>query len=233
MILLTNGCSWTWGGCLDVVGPDIDAKRKLLVWPHHLGQIIGADSVVNLSLGCGSNQRVVRTTYEWILAQDPQTLKDVVAVIQWTEPSRYEYYQPIDVTTWTENIPENWAMCKANVCLQNSEPEKYALARNQKRLETWTLQEGQYQHLIECEALAGLFARFGIKFFYWSFVNDIRYQQIAIRDYHLSNFPWIDDPLQDHGYWKYDRISEVDAHPSVTGHEQLADIIHSQIKDKV
>jgi hypothetical protein len=66
--LFTNGCSWTWGGSLEEYW-ETEEDRLKLVWPHHLGNLLRADNVVNLSLSCGSNQRIVRTTLNWLLSK--------------------------------------------------------------------------------------------------------------------------------------------------------------------
>jgi len=63
MILLVNGCSFTWGGGLDKQG---DQVRETSVWSHHLGALMNAEKVVNLAAGCGSNQRIFRTTVDYI-----------------------------------------------------------------------------------------------------------------------------------------------------------------------
>ena len=57
MILLTNGCSWTYGGGLDAHYPTREELDQV-TWPKHLADLLGADEFYNLAAGCGSNQHV-------------------------------------------------------------------------------------------------------------------------------------------------------------------------------
>lgn len=57
MILLTNGCSWTYGGGLDSHNPPREELDQV-TWPKHLADLLGADKFYNLADGCGSNQHV-------------------------------------------------------------------------------------------------------------------------------------------------------------------------------
>ena len=81
--LLTNGCSWTAGGGLTDIY-DLEYLKNHITWPAHLKNLMNFDNQINLSAGCGSNQRIFRTTLDWVLAQTPETLSNTTAVIQWT-----------------------------------------------------------------------------------------------------------------------------------------------------
>jgi hypothetical protein len=239
MILLTNGCSWTYGGSLRLDEPEQTEQRLQSVWPHHLGKLLQADEVVQLAIGCGSNQRTVRTTFEWLVSQSTDRLANTVAVIQWTEPTRYEYYEPIDYNNSLENIPERWARVKVDVCLQTDHsPDgyKFAFERSQRRFETMSHQEDMYRMVSEVTALGKMFETFGVKYYYWNHASRAFMFPQNIKDFYINNFPWIDDPINTYNYntdtvgWIYDRISATDGHPSFQGHRDLADIIYEQIK---
>ena len=96
--LFVNGCSWTYGGGLD----QPDTKERItdlhdnIVWPAHVKRLMNFDEQVNLAEGCGSNQRICRTTFDWVMQQDADTLKNTTAIIQWSHEDRYEYYLPTD-----------------------------------------------------------------------------------------------------------------------------------------
>ena len=96
--LFTNGCSWTYGGGLD--SPDtkehIEHLHDNIVWPAHVKRAMEFDSQTNLSAGCGSNQRICRTTFDWVMKQDKETLRNTTAIIQWSNNDRFEYYVPKD-----------------------------------------------------------------------------------------------------------------------------------------
>ena len=243
MILLTNGCSWTYGGSLGLDEIEKQEQRLQSTWPHHLGQLLNVSENVQLAAGCGSNQRIVRTTFDWLLEQRSERLKDTVAVIQWTEPTRYEYYEPINYNDSLENIPGRWARVKIDLCLPSEyTPEneyKVAFERSQRRFETTTYQENMYEMVDRISALGSMFKLFGVRYFYWNQLNHADQYPKHIKNYYCNNFPWIDIPQLSHATmnnnhpWIYDRISKTDTHPSFQGHRELADIIYSRIKDQI
>ena len=160
MILFTNGCSWTFGGGLnlDELTQEKQEQRLASVWPHHLGKLLEAEKTVNLAMGCGSNPRILRTTLNWILEQTPEDLAKTVAVIQWSEYFRYEYYTPADFSNKYENLPKRWARAKAGLAISIFEPDtRKSLARVESRLSTYTDIEAMYTHIAHCDALGALF----------------------------------------------------------------------------
>ncbi len=112
MKLFTNGCSFTWGSeiyreFVDIKDPynpwksypgfitdEQDTYRKENIWSHHLHKYLNTISYTNLAENAGSNQRIVRTTLDFFtnLLQTNELVNDYVAVIQWTEPSRFEVF---------------------------------------------------------------------------------------------------------------------------------------------
>ena len=76
MILLSNGCSFTEG---------YDLPSKESSWPYQLGSILNYN-VVNLALGGSSNDRIYRTTVEYLNTHSDPDL----AIIGWTIFNRAE-----------------------------------------------------------------------------------------------------------------------------------------------
>jgi hypothetical protein len=229
MILFANGCSFTWGGSLEPYFTN-EEDRLALCWPAQLGSLLGADEVVNLGEGCGSNQRILRTTFDWLAQQTPERLADTVAVIQWTDSARYEYYCPENFSNSQENIPERWAKVKEGICLQVGERHSVALDRSQRRLETLTLQEESYQIITNCSAIVNMFQTFGVtRYYFWSHHNYSSGYLDRPRSYFNNRFPWLDKSNRIVGGWKYDTVSESDKHPSVQGHKELAEIIYKNM----
>lgn len=126
MIYYANGCSYTWGGELfklhyyidgkDVWLPadhdhPINKKRLETVYPHHLGNLLGAKKVINEALGGGSNFRIVRKTLAYFnkLILEDKPIDNHFVTIQWTEPSRWEYYDTFE-ESWVSqtNISAHW-----------------------------------------------------------------------------------------------------------------------------
>jgi len=96
--LFVNGCSFTAGNG-DVHTADGKLAPPLdYVWANQLPEF---DSVTNLAIRGGSNDRILRTTMEYFGEWSPQGRShnaqnniDYVAVIQWTSPLRFERYIP-------------------------------------------------------------------------------------------------------------------------------------------
>jgi hypothetical protein len=233
MTLLTNGCSWTWGIGLDAYGPEYyeQSIRERTTWPGQLASLMNASNVINLSIGCGSNQRIVRTTIDWILAQNRKDMSDVTAVIQWTHKSRYEYYYPDDVTNIEENLQHRWVRCNVgSVVVDCDINEKMANKYNNDRMRTYTDIEGAYSFLTQCETLVSLFNRHSIKYYFWNNIPDHIMTPNSLRDFMLKNYRWLN--VDDAGmpiFWDYERIFTGDQHPSPYGHSQLAKAIYQSI----
>jgi hypothetical protein len=228
MILFTNGCSWTWGGGLESKYTT-DEERLELCWPHHLGEKLECSEVVNLGTGCGSNQRIIRTTFEWLQKMTETELRETVAVIQLTEPSRYEYYQP--------EVNE-WAKCKVDQCIQSSERPILALTRANLRLQTFTDQEAVYTYLSTMFALAKLFETFKVKkYFIWGLQSFNTTSFNVSRTFDSISLVDLENIRLGCGAWEYDIVGMlngvIDQHPSVIGHKQISEIIFKKIKDRL
>lgn len=93
-ILYANGCSMTYGAELVPWEyrnePGAREYREEHAWPGQLGKLLGAD-VVNDSDGAASNDRIVRTTLDYLISLDPDQRKEHIAVIGWSHPSRNEF----------------------------------------------------------------------------------------------------------------------------------------------
>jgi hypothetical protein len=217
MILYANGCSWTWGAGLE------ESIRDKSAWPAQLAKILNAD-YVNEGAGCGSNQRIVRTTFNWLSKQSQETLKETLAVIQWTDEARYEYYVPNN----DKQEDDNWAKVKIGVVLSANEMDiKRANKRADYRLETFTELEGNYSLLTHSSALADIFRMFDVKYYYWSNCGISNYPD-HIKNFMLSNHNWLEKDGKH--TLIYDRISPNDGHPNMQGHIQIAESIFKLLK---
>jgi len=256
--LFTNGCSWSWGGSLEEYW-ETEEDRLKLVWPHHLGNLLGIDNVVNLSLLCGSNQRIVRTTLNWLLSKTPEELKNTIAIIQWTESSRYEYYVP-KYDDPTENIEGRWLLNKIGVVttpwdasenynknnnsffmLNSNEKDKRIkitpndFLYNEERLKRHTNIESVYSLVVCCQTLSSLFNTFGVEYYFWEFLEGtglFRNAPPAIKNLH-KNYNWIYVTNYE-SLFRSPIVSDknkYDHHPSLVGHKQIAENIYKQIKN--
>jgi hypothetical protein len=239
MILYANGCSWTWGSG-EKANHKPKEERESLLWPHFLGQFLNAEKVVNNSLGGGSNPRIFRTTFDWLSKQTTQDLSKVVAVIQFTEISRYEIYVPNDKNNRYEFDEERWMACKVDCVtpIIPNENRKIIMEDNNTRLSYFTETEGVYLLLNQAHSIANLFKSFGVnKFYFWN-NNNFWNSPDNYCDYARDNLPFIDYDAKKTG-WKYERVGNVvhsdgsigfDAHPTMPdGHKQLAKLIYDRL----
>ena len=106
MKLFVNGCSYSYGGSIFPLYDEdhrlidfnsksqINRERLNSVWSHHLGKHLNAQSVTNLGLSSSSNDRIVRSTVEYIT--NTSNTDDLFVVIQWSNPDRFEFYDEIN-----------------------------------------------------------------------------------------------------------------------------------------
>jgi len=223
MILLTNGCSWTAGGGLNLDRADQDEERLKLCWPEHLGRLMNAEQTVNLSAGCGSNQRIFRTTFDWVSKN--HDADKIVAVIQWSQTSRYEIYNTKHPDKDLSNLQENWAKIKEGCFLGLHDESDHIIQWLESRFYFYTAIEGLYSMARDCSALAHIFNKHNIEFYYWTPFR-ITDKPNPIDDYILKTFKFMDYDTR----WLYDRVGPHDLHPSILGHQQIAELIYSEIK---
>jgi hypothetical protein len=215
MILLSNGCSFTWGAGLD------DNKREELIYPKLLSNKLKR-KLVNLSIGCSSNQRIFRTTFDWINKQNKKDLRNTLAIIQLTDESRYEYYVPNN----NKDIDDNWSRVKVGVVISpNEDDHERSLKRSNFRLETFTDLEASYHMLNYVSALSYLLYRHQIKHYFWSPNAGSYNYSTAIKDFIFNSQHWI--PVTG----DFDKVDGYnDPHPSELGHKQIAEQILNFIK---
>ena len=222
MLLLTNGCSWTWGGGLETFTKNVDKKRLDFVWPTHLGKMLGANYVINLSMGCGSNQRILRTTIDYLI--NFKKIDNITAVIQFTDPSRYEYYVTNRIHDFTNSVG-SWARTNNNTVITLEKDLDHAKERVKNRLETYTDIEGMYITLTQTLALVKLLELYNAKYYFWHPFGTLKFYSEPYKSFFLQ-FPTLDSEC----VYDYARVSIEDSHPSILGHKQIAELIYNDIK---
>lgn len=250
MILYTNGCSWTATGGLDHLFTDengfIDQDKRLsIAWPHHLGKLLNAEKVYNLATGCGSNQRIVRKTYNWLRSLDTDELKKVVAVIQITEWSRFEMYYPVAEENRWKEYPGDWVNVKQGV-ISPDIYEKNLFSYGEKFYDIYDISQEKllssypiedfYRTISYLYAMKGLFDSYNIKDFYiWHQGNnwhewpkehlDVLYRNFKVLDKHYDYNEWCFSGDN----WEYERVSIDDKHPNVNGNIEIASILYDRM----
>lgn len=252
MHVLVNGCSNTFGANVVDNGllnnketfAEADAKRLQLTYGNQLKELLGAADYTNLAINCGSNGRIVRTTLNWCLQQNKETLANTVAVIQWTHGMRYEYYiadsqldDPKEIQTASADRiskDERWARVKVGVRGGvEGEPREikgYSVDElAQMRFLLWTPQECLYRD-IECyAALDSIFKSFGVRYFYWHLLGYSITDQM--QPWVQSSFSWVNQNSPSSLDIHYDTLPC--QHPSAAGHRAIGERIYELIKDRL
>ena len=103
MILYTNGCSWTTGEELEHI-PEYAAWRQQhpedymqdfynqYNWSRVLAEQLNATEFINQSIGGGSNNRMIRTTLDFIKKFPRSRINELIVVLGWTSCERGEIY---------------------------------------------------------------------------------------------------------------------------------------------
>ena len=257
--LFTNGCSWTYGGGLDTP----DTKQRIMhlhnniVWPAHVKKLMNFDEQVNLSAGCGSNQRICRTTFDWLSKQTPETLKNTTAIIQWTCVDRYEYYVPKNNETYKiePGLPEEvhhtilkhtlnnnnafstidsrtidrWAKVNPHGLISYYEDHRSETVINeaQSRYRTYTEQEGIMTWLTQLGFLHDLLNYYNVEHYFWQFSESILGYDQHIQDYMYERFPFLEETREPR--WEYERISNIAKNDAEKNDPHPSELGHEQL----
>lgn len=246
MIYYANGCSFTWGGGLynfsledgtflhEVPDHPVNQERLQKVYSYHLGKKINAKKVINQSLAGGSNHRIVRTTLEYFnnLICNGEKIDNHFVTIQWSEPSRYEYYNEIE-KTWmllsahnaiSENMVPNISYLKIQ---QNYYKNFYTTAVSFHNFVQHVYVLGNFFRVNKIPYLFFKHAAWDMPFYVEKLVDREKYFKI------FGQFNWLnDDPLDYNMYGSgIERVNN-DSHPSELGHKQWANIVYRHIEKK-
>jgi len=248
--LFTNGCSWTYGGGLDQ--PDtrehITHLQDNIVWPAHVQRLMNFDEKVSLAVGGGSNQRICRTTFDWVTKQTPETLKNTTAIIQWTCVNRYEYYvrknnekdtilpglvedihPNVTVNENTFSIHSNgktldrWARVNPSGVITYFEDENDREVNNvgRNRYRTYTGQEGIMTWLTQLGFLHDLLNHYEVEHYFWQFCEFIKGFDPYICSYMYKRFPFLEETRDQ--VWEYQRIRDIDPMKKPPGRNSAGD----------
>ena len=220
--LFVNGCSWTYGGGLDSPGTkeNITNLHDNIVWSAHVRDLLKFDRCINLAEGCGSNQRICRTTFDWVNQQDEETLKNTTVIIQWSCEDRYEYYVPTKEESLdfqkryqvspmisdeinklneydysvTKNL-DRWAKINPHGVISFAEDHHNTEIQKQalSRYRTYTDQEAMYTWLFHMGFLYDFLTSKGITCYYWYFNQYVVAMPQEIQDYMYNHFPMLEN----------------------------------------
>lgn len=83
----------------------LDLEYDKFNWSGHLKKLTNANTLINHGLGGGSNNRILRTTLDYIRNLNPKDYKTTLIVIGWTASERNEIYVNKDWHRWNLNQP--------------------------------------------------------------------------------------------------------------------------------
>lgn len=256
MKLFANGCSWTFGGGLYSTFEEDGSwnfiqhpgsthpkniEREQVVWPGQLGQLMGADKVVNLAIGAGSNARIVRTTLDYFYEQLSlgADLSDYVAVIQWTDISRHEYHA--HGKWWLANangVGFDTGYKSGTLPHDMFLPKQQLAHGNYYYKHIHSVEQDVYNTVAQVSALGGFFEKHNIPYVFWSmngiflYNNDLGEKQYLLG---INEFNWLFDTVDDSRFTCFVSVEPEyyipnDGHPNEKGHRMTAERIHDRLK---
>lgn len=242
MNLFANGCSFTWGGALyqslyDASGNLLDynntsaenTQRLKEVWPYHLSKLLNLNDCINLSMGCGSNDRILRTTLDFFTnMRNKRDLSQWIAVVQWTQSARYEYWDE-DTQSWAMVTPGHVNLGKkvdyssVSDRLNKYKDLTYAYQTNRTHAQKyWT----------QVVSLAAFFDQLAIPYWFTNLSMDNWNELEPFQQEYLKNkVKWLNGALYGFNSLFEDKFKS--SHPSLLGHQQIAQSMHDIIKKQL
>lgn len=216
----------------------LNEKRKKWCWPYKLGKLLDVP-VVDYSLGGGSCQRIIRTTYEYFSkVKNPE---NYFAIIQLTGGSRIEF--------WEEDMNIFYPM---QISRDMGIHYSYIL-EHRKLYMNW--QWERYVYLQSAITLSSFFKSLGIQYFITGFFegpylksrpkNEPQPKEwLDLCDFAENNVNWYRNwekfgffripYINESGYFQPDQYLredvEEDQHPSEQGHTEIAKIFKNYIE---
>jgi hypothetical protein len=232
MKLFTNGCSFTWGGEIREnesipLTTNLENFRETRVWSAHLHKKLKTTELHNLSKGGASNQRIVRTTLDFFIDKLDNNIPvdDFVAVIQWTDLSRYE--------VWDET-KKTWLVITSNSVLPEVDFVKFKKLMQRFEDDDKTYYSNWYHQLI---CLSSFFELHKIKYVFctmdYIFINESKndIQYILPDNYLKHNIKWLGTDSQSNQILNSIDYFYPKCHPNLKGHEIIAERLYNRLKE--
>lgn len=229
MKLFASGCSFTWGGAIfdslyenNIIldennNSSLNKTRLEITWPGQLSKLLNCSEFHNHSMGCGSNNRIIRKTFNFFLdkIQNGEDLSEWIAIIQWTEPSRFEFF---------DEKSKSWAIIKSEGFLTEIPREINKKEKDEVLSQFFWSNDTSWEekHFNEIITLGNFFK-----------IHDIKYLFTAMMPPELSkghtqycnkNFVWYNNDIRECSISKMNDVKECSnsSHPSMEGHNMIA-----------
>lgn len=244
MKLYANGCSFTWGGEIfknihdtshyppPFMDENYDSEENLrrlqITWPKKLADKLGCTEFHNHGMGCGSNERIVRKTLAFFTQKINQGIdvSDYIAVIQWTDPSRFEFF---------DSESKSWGLVKHDVIAIEKTRANEDVAFAKDLMNTYKYNNDIYwasklfAHIV---CLGSFFNQYNIKYVF-TMINPM-YTLLGFDQYQLdycnNKFVWYNNDITQSGIdnMEVDRCKKT-VHPSELGHTHVAEHLYKFI----
>jgi hypothetical protein len=206
----------------------LNAERLRLVWPHHLGQLLECTEVHNHAFALASNDRIVRKTIDFFINRLDEDLSDWLVVIQWTDPSRFEFY---------DRVSKSWALVSNQIAItENSRiigEQEASLIKSCYKFQSYTDYNTKFFNQVL--QLGGFFKSHGIKYVFVSM--DLYDLDTVHKGYLNQNFVWYNNDI-DSAAIRHMGV-EIDCgkiecfgHPTEKAYHDIADNIFSFVGKK-
>jgi hypothetical protein len=225
--IYTNGCSMTYGSELHddpVTQVCTDHEyRWRYSWPGRLRGLLDADGVYNDAVPSGSNDRIVRTTIDFVARWSRLGLpvESLLMVVGWTHPARREFFVTGD---YRQVVPHH----SYDIRALNRLVARY-------RSVATSAEEAAERYVTQVAALRGFLDQQGISFLFFNGVAEIGLPE------HLTN-SCVEEAFTDGRFLDHDAAeptmaeflrgrpgTSIIAHPNETGHQLWAERIAREI----
>ena len=168
MFLYVNGCSFTYGYELaddSLTRECIDNEYRLKYsWSGRLQNMLHFEDFFNDSKPGGSNDRILRTTFDWVLTNwlnRGKDSKDLFVIIGWSEVMRREFYIN---GAWRQIIPYHDYDDLPSVNIFNKIYKKLA----------WNEYESAVRFATQVISIQSFFNYYGIRYLFFDALRSIR-----------------------------------------------------------
>ena len=240
--IYANGCSWTVGHGLHE-DPALKGILKSQVseysWPKTLSTLMGCDHINNAE-GAGSNERILRTTIDFVMNYPKDKYDELLIVIGWSTIERREaYLEHEGISGWfrfnaTQPFSSHHALFSRGLRKEIDAHQKNHVA----------LMHNGYADLTayfqQVYLLKNLLENLGIKFIFFNsmpWVWGIRPDVEAQFKTHLqeTDSPQTKGMAEQYSFFKYcqetDKPFSTCLHPLYDAHNEWAHILRARIKE--
>lgn len=218
----------------------VNQQRLSITYPARLAEKLGAESYVNLARGGAGNSRIVRTTLEYFskALEKGEDLTDYLAIIQWSDLSRKEYF-----------MEDYWSVTGVNFAYQEYRTGHQINDLDKRTEFYYKKMHSDRQDITDfityVTALGGFFEKMRIPYLFYTHIDSVgvilsNYLETGTLDDLRPQLQQIDQqyPWLCGSYFESDMLRKdldpcsrnpLDTHPSVLGNQQFANILYDWI----